>query len=320
MNPSNSQQQPHQHNNPRQGIMRDDTYRQKAVSDHQRYATRRLAHQWACWMETRFKVPRWHQSRHTPRPRLSVCIITMNSAQRIAPLLTYLKSWLHPDDEIVVGVDSKTTDDTLAICQNIADTVFTIENTALTCNGMLGELVNHCTGDWVLRLDDDEFPEPHISDVLPALLNQQRVTHYKLPRLHISTWDTQRQQLWWVPDGYLYPDFQMRLFKNDPALLTFPEAVGHASIECAGQRGRLNTVNLVHLNHAINPRWRREHKLGNYIKRLDGSWVHPVNEYALLIEDFAYQCKLYTYPDADFLTTLATTITQQRQAYGDLPT
>lgn len=307
---------------PRGGIQRDEAYRTKACQDHRRYRMRRWVHALSCFYEKLIRVPRWQGLAGQARPSLSVCIITMDSGHRIGPLLRHLRTWLQPGDEIVVGIDSKTTDHTWDVCEPLVDTVFTIENNALTCNGGLGELVGRCQGNWVLRLDDDEFPEPHFFQWLPGFLNQDRITHYKLPRLHLSALAYDQEQsptLWWVPDGYLYPDFQMRLFKNDPALLTFPQAVGHASIGCQGARGRINSVNLVHLNLAINPRWRREAKLRNYIKRLDGGWVHPVNEYALLFEDFNYQCQRYTYPDRQFQQQLAETITAQRTEYGETP-
>lgn len=300
--------------NPRDGIHYDDAYRKTTQRDNCRQVVRRLTHSLASIYEKTLWLPRWQKPQKPVEnpPTLSTCIITMNSAQRIRPLLEHIRPW---SDEIVVGVDSKTTDATWQACQGLADTVFTIENDALTCNGGLRELVSRCTGDWVLRLDDDEFPEPHLTSLLPGLMTQTRFTHYKLPRLHLTAYEPDTNQLWWSPGGYLYPDFQMRLFKNDSTLLTFPEAVGHATIGCAGKRGKINTVNLIHLNMAINPRWRREAKLANYIKRLGGGWVHPVNERALLFEDFGYPTKPYSYPDTTFCHRLAETISHQRQAY-----
>ncbi len=301
--------------NPREGILRDDAYTRTFKQDMRRQRLRRWVHGLAALYEQYRYVGTWKKPLPGPRPTLSVCIITMNSANRIGPLLQYLTPYV---DEIVVGVDSKTTDDTLAVCEPIADTCFTIHNEALTCNGGLKELVSRCTGDWVLRLDDDEFPEPHFFDYVPGLLTQSKFTHFKLPRLHLSCWDDAHESLWWLNDGYLYPDFQMRLFKNEEKLLTFPEAVGHTSIGCAGKRGKINTVNLVHLNMAINPRWKREEKLAKYIQRLNGGWVHPVNESALLFEDYAYQVQRYDYPDVGFIRTMADTITHQRSVYGEL--
>jgi hypothetical protein len=107
----------------------------------------------------------------------------------------------------------------------------------------------------------------------------------------------------------------MRLFINDKSQLKFPGAVGHLGIECQGRKGRINSVNLIHLNMAINPRFKREAKLETYIKRLNGEWVHPINEHALLWEDFNYQIEPYRYPDHTFRQLLIDTTRHQRDWY-----
>ncbi len=313
------------------GIIRDERYEATLRRDLRRQKTRRWVHQWMCRYEILRWWPKWkkkgeergkeEKQRHplkklgAKRPTLSVCIITMNSAQRIRPLLTYIRTFA---DEVVVGVDSKTTDNTLAACEGLADELFMIENDALTCNSGLEALVNRCHGDWVLRLDDDEFPEPLFAALRDGLIATEKYTHYKFPRLHLASAHFNRANesiLTWINDSYLYPDFQMRLFRNDPALLSFPGAVGHSSIQCAGPRGKVNTVNLIHLNMAINPRFKREEKLNKYVLRLNGEWVHPVNERALLFEDFNYRIEPYGYPDADFCRLLVETTLEQSQAY-----
>lgn len=295
-------------------IPRDRRYWQTLWRDSARQTVRRLVHQFKQWQEKQQQVPVWQAfPADQKRLHLSTCIITMNSADRIRPLLAYIRSF---SNEVVIGVDSKTTDQTLEVCEQakadgLIDTLFVIESTALTCNAGLEQLVTACTGDWVLRLDDDEFPEPLFKSIVNGLIHQDAVTHYKLPRLHLCTIDP----LSWINDGYLYPDFQMRLFKNDPALLHFPGAVGHSSIRCDGPQGKVHSVNLVHLNLAINPRFKREEKLSSYIKRLNGGWVHPINERALLWEDFPYNIEPYTYPDPAFCQAMTETVKQQRSAY-----
>lgn len=291
-------------------IQRDERYRTVLSRDNRRQSVRRFAHQLGIWYENLLMRPRWEKqdARLQTRPKLTTCIMTMNAADRIQPLLRYIRRF---SDEIVVGVDSKTTDQTFEACQGLADELFVIQSDALTCNAGLETLVERCHGDWVLRLDDDEFPEPHFEGLMAGLLSQSKYTHYKIPRLHLSQIDP----LMWIDDGYLYPDYQMRLFRNDRALLKFPGAVGHLGIECQGPKGRLNSVNLVHLNLAINPRFKREEKLKTYIQRLNGEWVHPVNEHALLFEDFPYRIIPYRYPDADFCDLLRETTRHQRDLY-----
>jgi glycosyltransferase involved in cell wall biosynthesis len=301
---------PTQTNPVTEAIIRDSAYSATLRNDMYRQQLRRFTHQVACIYETLFWKPRWAAQTSKEALPLSVCIITMNSADRIRPLLEYLRPHVA---EIVVGVDSKTTDTTWQACEGLANELFTIENNAATCNGGLNALVQRCHQPWVLRLDDDEFPEPHFWNLVTGLIQQERFTHYKLPRLHLTR--IEGETLYWSPDGYLYPDFQMRLFKNDPSLLTFPEAIGHTSIGCSGKRGKINTANLVHLNLAMNPREKREAKLKKYIDRHHGQWVHPINEHALLFEDFEHTEKRYQYPNKAFQALLGQTATQQRLKY-----
>ena len=288
-------------------IQRDAQYQATLKRDLRRQRVRRWAHRMGMLYERQWVAPQWERAPKS-RKKLSTCIITMNSEHRIRPLLEYIRLF---SDEIVVGVDSKTTDNTFAACEGLADELFMIESTALTCNAGLEALVARCHGDWVLRLDDDEFPEPHFAAWKDGILATEKYTHYKLPRLHL----TSVEPLMWANDSYLYPDFQMRLFRNEPSLLTFPGAVGHLGIQCAGPKGRVNGVNLVHLNLAINPRFKREAKLKTYIQRLNGGWVHPVNEHALLFEDFHYRIEPYRYPDTSFQERLIRTVRDQRAQY-----
>lgn len=293
---------------------RNGEYWRVLQRDLRRQWMRRLARQFSSQVERMAAIPRWEKAAkdyaggHLKKPTLSTCIITMNSQDRIRPLLQYIRSFT---DEIVVGVDSKTTDNTFEACQGLADELFVIESTALTCNAGLEPLVGRCHGDWILRLDDDEFPEPELVRWLPGILTQPEITHYKMPRLHLSN----IEPLEWINDSYLYPDYQMRLCRNKKELLSFPGAVGHTQIECGGKRGKIHSANLVHLNMAINPRFKREAKLRTYIKRLDGQWVHPVNEHALLFENFPYCIESYNHPDREFCNVLIETTRHQRNIY-----
>ncbi|MBK8190372.1 MAG: glycosyltransferase [Vampirovibrionales bacterium] len=303
-------------------ILRDRRYHQVVARDAQRQVLRRGVHRLAGLYERLVWHRRWQDIALIPeqgrRQKLSTCIITMNAESRIRPLLEYIRPF---SDEIVVGVDSKTTDNTFQACEGLADELFTIENDAPTCNGGLEALVKRCHGDWVLRLDDDEFPEPAFARFKDGLLSSELFTHYKLPRLHLSSVERDPLEisgpapyhLSWIRDGYLYPDFQLRLFRNDPALLSFPGPVGHGSIQCEGRRGKLNSVHLVHLNLAMNPRFAREQKLDRYIARHNGGWVHPVNELALLFENFKYKIEPYRYPDEAFITLISEITLHQRE-------
>ncbi|MBY0405131.1 MAG: glycosyltransferase [Cyanobacteria bacterium] len=299
-------------------ILRDATYAKTLQRDLRRQKIRRLVHQLGMQWEKKYVIPQWRRfDAKVSRPKtLSCFLMTMDSQDRLLPLIHYLRPGC---DEIVVGVDSKSKDETYALCetlkeQGLIDTLLLIQNDALTCNGALETLVAHCHGDWILRLDDDEFPEPPFFQLKQGILATEKYTHYKFPRLHLS----RVSPLEWINDSYLYPDFQMRLFKNDPSLLKYPGAVGHLGIQCQGKKGRLNTINLVHLNMAINPRFKREEKLKKYVLRHQGGWIHPVNEHALLFEDFSYKIEPYRFSDHDFCRLLTQTTQHQRAIYEKL--
>ncbi|MBX2861269.1 MAG: hypothetical protein KTR14_08535 [Vampirovibrio sp.] len=308
---------------PRLGIQRDAVYAKTLSKDTWRQRIRRAVRHVQAFYEQQIIHPKWESRAFTqPAKTLSTCLMTMNAESRIEPLLRYVRQF---SDEVVVGVDSKSKDTTYELCQTsgLVDELFIIDNPSLTCNAGMETLVKRCHGDWILRLDDDEFPEPVFAQYKHGILASEKYTHFKLPRLHLSnvTPDATAPggyQIQWINDGYLYPDYQMRLFKNDLSLLEFPGAVGHLGIRCKGPKGRINTANLIHLNLAMNPRAKREEKLAKYIQRLNGGWVHPVNEHALLFEDYPYSIQPYEHPDVDFRQILSTTVLTQRQAFATL--
>ncbi|MEB3245512.1 MAG: glycosyltransferase [Vampirovibrionales bacterium] len=300
------------------GIIRDKRYEQTYRRDMRKQRRRRLTRRILAKLERTFTLPRLQKLNERliasgiKRPPISVMLPVLNGVGRIEPLVAYLRAHLRDGDEIVIGVDSKCTDASLAVCQRLADTCFEVDNNALTCNGMLGELATHCKHPWILRLDDDEWPEPALFELLPALLHeaeQKNITHAKLPRLHLCLPKTDHAgALYWIDDGYLYPDYQLRLFKNNPSLLSFPGAIGHTNVSVAGKSLKLHSINLVHLNLAIYSPAQRTAKLRRYIDRHEGGWVHPVNEHALLWEKFNYQLHPYRPADATFAQALRAVI------------
>ena len=86
--------------------------------------------------------------------KLSVAIPAFNSEAYIEPLLRGVRRFA---DEIVIGVDTGSTDGTERICARYADRLFCLEPIG-TSERAVAWLNEQCTGDWILRLDDDELP------------------------------------------------------------------------------------------------------------------------------------------------------------------
>lgn len=129
---------------------------------------------------------------------------------------------------MVVGVDADSRDDVWPIACRCADAAYRFRH-----SGQMAPIhmlaLGYCQGEWILRLDDDEFMERGFADILSELLATSTHTHYYLPRKWVVSLD---------PPLYLhaapwYPDHALRLFRNDPTLVWKPPATTPA-IESSG--------------------------------------------------------------------------------------
>ncbi|BCW90854.1 hypothetical protein sos41_40300 [Alphaproteobacteria bacterium SO-S41] len=148
------------------------------------------------------------------RPRLSVSVMTRDSEQRLGRLLNECRAFA---DEIVVGVDASSTDQTLEVARAHADVVYLFRHSGRLSEARMLPL-RYATGDWILSLDDDESMEESFDAILHELVTDRSLTHRWFPRKWIVSLD---------PCEYLcgspwYPDWQLRLFRNDPTIVWKP--------------------------------------------------------------------------------------------------
>jgi hypothetical protein len=120
-----------------------------------------------------------------------------------------------------------------------------------------------CSCDWTLRIDSDEIASPALAAQLPKLMCSRDVTHYWIPRR------------WLFPDRATYltewpwrPDYQLRIVRNEPALLRFPGTV-HTSVVCLGP-SRYLTEPIYHLDCLVRSEEEREEKARLYNQLGDG--------------------------------------------------
>jgi hypothetical protein len=148
------------------------------------------------------------------RPRLTVSVLTRNAESRLAPLLRQVSAFA---DEIVVGVDVDSEDQTATVASQFADVVFPFRHAGQLAAARM-EIFDHATSDWILVLDDDERLEDGFAERLPELMRDPMATHYWFPRKWIVDED-KREYLFAPPWS---PDWQMRLFRNDRSLVWKP--------------------------------------------------------------------------------------------------
>ena len=190
---------------------------------------------------------------------LSVCCFAHRSPERVVALLALLRP---AADEIVVALDERADDAMLPALADIADSVVRVPflHPAERAAGWLHE---QCSARWILRIDTDEIPSRDLIAALPELVSATDVTHYCLPRL------------WLFPDaGFVLdqppwkPDYQLRLVRNDPALLRFPGEL-HSSVAPLGPRRYLD-LPLYHADCLLNSVEERERKCRTYERMRPG--------------------------------------------------
>lgn len=153
---------------------------------------------------------------------LSVCCLTAAPFEQTAEVLRPLRPVA---DEMVVAVDARVTwtPEVLDFADKLLRVPF-----APPLERSLGWLHAQCSGDWVLRLDSDELASPALLAALPELITTRRVTQFWLLRRWLFP-DPDRTLTTWP----WHPDHQLRLVRNDPALLRFPAGI-HDSVRCLG--------------------------------------------------------------------------------------
>jgi hypothetical protein len=190
---------------------------------------------------------------------LTVCSITNAPLDQIAATIAPFRPFA---DEVIIAVDARVDPELAAAHRAFADCVVRVPF-APPVERSLAWLHSHCSSDWIMRIDSDEIASPALAALLPELTRSGDLTHYWIPRR------------WLYPDRTTYlrgwpwlPDYQLRLVRNDPALLRFPGTV-HTSVSCLGP-GRYLRDPIYHLDCVIRSKEERVAKVHTY-NRLGGS-------------------------------------------------
>lgn len=111
--------------------------------------------------------------------KISVAVVTYNSAQYLRPQLDTILENLGPADEIIVS-DDGSTDSTLQILKSYQDNdsrfrVFSIKHSG--CNANYENAISRCTGDIIFLSDDDNVWLPNkVSEVLKVFSDNPKVS------------------------------------------------------------------------------------------------------------------------------------------------
>lgn len=189
------------------------------------------------------------------RPRLSVSFITRDSEPRLARAIAQARRFA---DEVVVGVDAASRDRSWELAGDLADTVYRFRHPdQLAPAHMLA--LRYCRGDWILRLDDDEYMEAGFEHLVEELLATPYLTHYYLSRKSVVSEDPPR----YMHAPTWFPNYVLRLFRNDPSLIWKPPRF-HSGYFVAGQGAQESRCSILHYEAMLCSPEQREKKLRMY--------------------------------------------------------
>jgi hypothetical protein len=161
-------------------------------------------------------------------------------------------------DEVIVLIDQKnTTPGTVARAEKVATTVAR-NNNDLWRDPDRFSLLAACNADWVFILEYDEQLSPEWQqDGWRQLLEKTDLTHFGIPRRWIVPGPQYiRTDPWW-------PDFQLRLFRNNLEGTTFPARL-HDTIHVPGPSACFSNLAIHHHVLWLCPREMREDKERHY--------------------------------------------------------
>lgn len=177
-------------------------------------------------------------------------------------------------DELVIFVDTQLAgEETHAFARQLTRQVHEVKGQGYV-EAHLEQMAQACSGQWILRLDSDEqLTRGWMNGAWRDLLRGD-ATHFLCPRRWIHPGGG------FIDSAPWWPDWQIRLFRNEPSRLTFPEEIHEPTIVTGAGR-RLFHLGIDH--HVLRTtRAQREEKVQHYTKLRPGK---PLGHY-YLFEDF----------------------------------
>jgi glycosyltransferase involved in cell wall biosynthesis len=191
---------------------------------------------------------------------LSVAIIAKDEQHHIGAALASVAGLA---DEVIVLLDSRTSDRTAAICREYGAQVIVEPWRGFAAQR--NRALDLCAGDWVLFLDADERVTPELRDEILQIANcklqieNPQFTIHNLQFAIAGYWIPRHNQFFGTTlrGGGWYPDHQLRLLLRHQARYDESRLV-HEFAQLDGPAGYL-TQHLLHLNiEHLDELWRKQ--------------------------------------------------------------
>lgn len=156
---------------------------------------------------------------------ISYAITVWNEHKEMDRLLHQLKSVLKNNDEIVIQMDDRATDEVKEVIKNhgLIGCPFSYNDNIIELKNSLNKL---CTKDYIFQIDADEFLSDKLLIEIENLRNDFNVDAFIIPRVntlvgesiledYINNKKWENDESSWIN----YPDGQTRLFKNNGSIM-----------------------------------------------------------------------------------------------------
>jgi hypothetical protein len=183
---------------------------------------------------------------------LSVCCITADPPERVAYTLGLFR---HVADEIVIAVDSSVAPASLTAFAGVTNRIYRFDFRP-PVDRPRAWLAAQSRSEWILWIDGDEVPSPALVHRLPDLVAARDVLQYWIPRRWLFP-----DPGHWLEETPWWPDFQIRLVRNDPAITCY--GTTHEPIASTLPARLLDTA-LYHLSPLVFTTAERREKCRRY--------------------------------------------------------
>ena len=151
---------------------------------------------------------------------ISYAITACNEHVELDRLLEILKNNIRPEDEVVIQLDTNSSQEVKDVCAKYSEYTLVIFALNKDFASFKNNLSKHCSKEFIFQLDADEYPHPYLLESLPQILEYNyNVDVFLTPRIntveglteqHIKQWGWNVNDKGWVN----FPDYQWRVWKN----------------------------------------------------------------------------------------------------------
>jgi len=166
------------------------------------------------------------RNKNNVMPSISYAITACNEHVELERLFTQLEDNIHPEDEVIIQIDTTATSEVKALCLDYMGKNWYVVEFGLNSDfaSFKNNLKNYCTKDYIFQIDADEYLSEQLIISLPEILElNPEIELYAVPRIntvkgltqeHIQKWGWSVNKNGWVN----YPDYQTRILKNIPEI------------------------------------------------------------------------------------------------------